>query len=66
LRDLLNLLLPYDATLGSLGRILQSLTRYAVGYRYPGVRATTRQMKAALRHAQRVRKEVRTRLGLPP
>ena len=66
LKDLLNLLLPHDATLATLRRILQPLTRYAVEYRYPGVRATTRRMKAALRHAERVRREVRTRLGLSP
>jgi HEPN domain-containing protein len=66
LRDLLRLLMPHDATLAPLRRILHSLTRYAVGYRYPGLRSTTRQMTAALRHAERVRREVRSRLGLPP
>jgi hypothetical protein len=66
LEELLDLLLPQEATLAPLRRILRSLTRYAVEYRYPGVWATTRQMKAALRHTKRVRKEVRTRLGLPP
>jgi hypothetical protein len=65
LKDLLNLLLPHDATLAPLRRILQSLSIYAVDYRYPDMRATTRQMKAALRHVERVRGEVRSRLGLP-
>ncbi|MGH7171037.1 MAG: HEPN domain-containing protein [Gemmataceae bacterium] len=65
LEDLLDLLLPHDATLRPLRRILQSLSRYAVDYRYPGTRATTRQMASALRHTERVRREVRTRLGLP-
>jgi predicted nucleotidyltransferase len=32
----------------------------------PGVRATTRRMRVALRQAERVRTEVRARLGLPP
>lgn len=64
--SLLDLLLPHDATLAPLRRILRSLTRYAVVYRYPGVRATTRRMTAALRHTERVRGEVRRRLGLPP
>jgi hypothetical protein len=49
-----------------LKRILVALGRYAVEYRYPGQRATTRQMRSALRHAERVRKELRGRLGLPP
>jgi hypothetical protein len=66
LDNLLNLLLPHDGTLAPLRRGLRSLSRYAVDYRYPGVRATTRRMQAALRHAERVRTELCTRLGLPP
>jgi hypothetical protein len=37
-----------------------------VDYRYPDMRATTRQMAAALRHTEQVRREVRGRFGLPP
>jgi HEPN domain-containing protein len=66
LEDLLDLLLPHDATLALLRRSLRSLTPYAVNYRYPGVRATTRRMQAALRQAERVRTAIRARLGLPP
>src|SRR6266852_2431220 len=47
--DLLDFLLPQDATLAPLRRSLRSLTPYAVNFRYPGVRATTRRMHAALR-----------------
>ena len=47
LEDLLDLLLPHDATLAPLRRSLRSLTPYAVNFRYPGVRATTRRMQAA-------------------
>ena len=65
LEVLLDLLLPHDATLAPLRRGLRSLTRYAVGIRYPGMRATTRRMQAALRQAERVRRELRARLGLP-
>ncbi|HMC66181.1 MAG TPA: HEPN domain-containing protein [Gemmataceae bacterium] len=64
LQDLLDLLLPYDATLAPSRRVLRSLSRYAVQFRYPGERARTRQMQAALRHAEGVRREMRTRLGL--
>ena len=53
LEDLLDLLLPQDDTLKPLRRMLRSLTRYAVEYRYPGVRATTQRMKAAMAHAER-------------
>lgn len=66
LEDLLDLLVPHDATLATLRRGLRSLTPYAVNFRYPGVRATTRRMQAALRYAERVRTELRARLGLPP
>jgi HEPN domain-containing protein len=66
LQDLLDLLLPHDGTLAPLRRILRSLSRYAVEYRYPDLWATTRQMQSAHRHAGRVRRELRLRLGLPP
>jgi hypothetical protein len=65
LNDLLNLLVPHDATLASLRRAAKSLTPYAANFRYPGAWATTRRMEAALRQAQRVRTELRARLGLP-
>jgi HEPN domain-containing protein len=64
LESLLTMLIPHDATLKSMRRILRSLTQFAVDYRYPDEFATTRQMNAALRHAERVRAESRTRLGL--
>lgn len=66
LEVLLDLLLPLDSRLLPLRRGLRTLTRYAVEYRYPGQRATQRGMAAALRQAERIRLEVRTRLGLPP
>jgi HEPN domain-containing protein len=65
LEDLLDLLLPLDPTLAPLRRPLSSLTRFAVDYRYPDWRTTLRQMKSALRNTGRVRRELRTRLGLP-
>jgi HEPN domain-containing protein len=64
LYDLLNLLLPHDGTLAPLRRGLKSLTRYAVEYRYPGPRSTTRELKSAIRIVEKVRTELRTRLGL--
>jgi HEPN domain-containing protein len=64
LNDLLLLLLPGDPTLRPLRRGLKSLTRYAVEYRYPGARATARQLEAALRLTQRVRSAIRQRLGV--
>jgi HEPN domain-containing protein len=66
LDSLVALLLPHDASLAPLRRPVDSLTQYAVDYRYPVVRATTRQMESALRLGERVRTEIRARLGLPP
>lgn len=66
LKQLVDLLLPHDATLKPLRRSASSLTKYAVEHRYPGTSASTRQMQAALKVAERVRGEIRARLGLPP
>src|SRR5688572_32679202 len=49
LEVLLDLLLPHDATLAPLRRGVRSLTKFAVEYRYPAMRATTRQMQASVR-----------------
>ena len=64
LNELINLLLPYDPSLGRLRRGLKSLSRYGVDYRYPGPRATTRELKSAVRIAEKVRTELRAKLGL--
>jgi hypothetical protein len=37
-----------------------------VDYRYPGIRATSRRMEAALRRTDHLRSQIRIRLGLPP
>jgi hypothetical protein len=63
---LLSDLLPHFGSLKGLKSRLILLSRYAVNYRYPGFSATMREMRAALRHAERVRLKVRTLLGLPP
>jgi hypothetical protein len=59
-------LLPHEGSLRTLKPRLIILSRYAVDYRYPGFSTTTREMRAALRHAGRVRLEARALLGLPP
>jgi len=64
LKLLLDLLVPHEPALKPLRRGVPCLTKYAVEYRYPGIRATTRQMRAALRITERVRAELRARLGL--
>jgi len=64
LDDLLDLLLPHDVTLRRLRRGILFLTQFAVVYRYPGKSASKRQAQAALRWAERIRLELRARLGL--
>jgi hypothetical protein len=66
LEQLLAALLPRAGSLKSLKARLVILSRYAVDYRYPGFSTSTREMRAALRHAERVRLKVRAILGLPP
>ena len=56
LRDILDLLIPHHDELRSLRRGVKFLTRFAVGTRYPGERASKRQAAAALRWAGRVRR----------
>jgi HEPN domain-containing protein len=63
--DLHRLLLPNDPSLRAVRRGLKTLTRYAVDYRYPGFSANSRKAQAALRWAERLRREIRLRLGLP-
>lgn len=58
------MLLPRDATLISVRPGLRALSRFAVDYRYPGFQANARKAKTAVRLAERVRVETRTRLGL--
>jgi HEPN domain-containing protein len=64
LRTLLLILVPHDATLRKLGRGLKTLTSYAVDIRYPMKDASKRQADTALRKAEKVRSEIRHRLGL--
>jgi HEPN domain-containing protein len=66
LENLLDLLLPDDPTLRPLLPDAVRLTRYAVEYRYPGIRATKPRAQSALAAAERIRAEVRRRLGLRP
>ena len=66
LQGLLALLLPHYPSLRSLRRGLDFLTRFAVGVRYPGYKASKRQAQTALRWDDKVRNAVRLLLGLRP
>jgi HEPN domain-containing protein len=62
--SLLPLLAPHYPSLRSLRAGLDFLTRFAVDTRYPGDQASKRQAQAALRWVDKVRKVVRTLLGI--
>lgn len=64
LESLLADLVPHFPSLRRLRRGLAFLSNFAVETRYPGKNATTRQMKAALRWAERVRQECRAILRI--
>jgi HEPN domain-containing protein len=66
LENLIDLLLPHDATLAPLRRSLKTLTQFAVEYRYPGISATARQAQTSLTKARRVQDEIYRRLGSAP
>src|SRR5262249_29854475 len=66
LDDLLDLLLPHDSTLNALRPGLDRLTSYAVDVRYPGIHADGRKFQSARRRTERVRQEIRNRLGIRP
>jgi HEPN domain-containing protein len=61
---LVNQLMAVDKSWRSFRRGIQTLTRYAVEYRYPLATATTRQARAAFVKAGRFRDEVYKRLGI--
>jgi HEPN domain-containing protein len=61
---LLPLLTPHHATLRTLRRGLEFLTRFAVETRYPGDSATKRQALASRRWVDDVRTDARSLLGL--
>lgn len=65
LEDLLNLVLPTEPQWSSLLVPLQSLTVYAILYRYPGATATKAEARQALQNCRTVREAARLSLGLP-
>jgi HEPN domain-containing protein len=63
---ILTLLLPAEGAIDVLRRDAHTLNRFAVEYRYPGLKAGSRKSRSALSAAERVRAEVRRRLKLRP
>ncbi|MEO6753939.1 MAG: HEPN domain-containing protein [Chthoniobacteraceae bacterium] len=64
LGELVKLALPFEPLWSALQPALQSLSDYAVAFRYPGHEATKAEVKIALANCKAVRKEVRLAFGL--
>ena len=64
LGELVKLALPFEPLWSALQPALQSLSNYAVAFRYPGHEATKAEVKTALTNCKAVRKEVRLSFGL--
>ena len=65
LEELLNLILPIETAWTYLQAELRYLNGFAVDIRYPGADATKADAQAAVNACRRVRKVIRTALGLP-
>ena len=61
---LLKLVLPKEPLWASLMAAAQTLTDYAVDFRYPGDSANLTEARSALKHAGAIRREARSSLGL--
>ena len=64
--DLVAWLLPFHPAVAALQTQAAGLTRYAVQYRYPGFQADAKMSLSAWSAADRIRAEIRRRLGLRP
>jgi HEPN domain-containing protein len=64
--DLIDLLAQTDLALGRLKRSAAGLSRLAVNPRYPGFHPTPSRSHSAWNAAERIRAEIRRRLGLRP
>ena len=65
LDELLNHILSVEPLWAAFRTALQTLTDYAVDFRYPGYAATKNQARRALQDCKSIRREVRKSLGLP-
>lgn len=63
--DLMGLALTLDPSLKALKSLLLFLEDYAVKFRYPGMSSTPVQATKAMESLRKVRRALRTRLGLP-
>jgi HEPN domain-containing protein len=64
LLQLLNACLAVEPSWSPYSKVVDQMTDYAVGYRYPGHSATLREARIALKHCRALRTEARRALKL--
>lgn len=64
LLHLLNICTTVEPLWSAYGKVVDTMSDYAVDFRYPGHSATLREAKLALKYCLSVRAEVRRSLGL--
>jgi HEPN domain-containing protein len=64
LLQLLNLCLPVEPFWASFTNVVDTMSDYAVDFRYPGQTATLAEARQSLRDTKVIRREVRLSLGL--
>ena len=61
---LLNLCLPVESLWASFAIVVDTMSDYAVGFRYPGQTATLAEARKSLKDAKAMRRELRLSFGL--
>ncbi|NOS71337.1 MAG: HEPN domain-containing protein [Verrucomicrobia bacterium] len=64
LLKLLNLCLPVEPLWASFTKVVDTMSDYAVDFRYPGQSATLAEARQCLKDAKAIRREVRLSFGL--
>ena len=64
LLKLLNLCLPVEPLWASFAKVVDTMSDYAVDFRYPGQSATLAEARQCLKEAKAIRREVRLSFGL--
>src|SRR6266576_1511756 len=64
LLQLLNTCLQVEPLWAAYAKVVDTMSDYAVDFRYPGHTATLREARTALKHCRSLRTEVRGALGL--
>jgi HEPN domain-containing protein len=65
LLTLLNLCLTVEPLWASFTKVVDTMSDYAVDFRYPGQTATLTEARRSLKHTKAIRREVRLCFGLP-